>query len=42
MGIGSELRRYSTPITINNPQQVYIAADSGQQLNTVNRGEGDD
>src|SRR5262245_7179840 len=35
------LRRYSTPITINNPQQVNIAADGGQQLNTVNRGEGD-
>ena len=37
-----DLRRYSTPITINNPQQVNIAADGGQQLNTVNRGEGED
>jgi hypothetical protein len=36
-----DLRRYSTPITINNPQQVNIAADGGQQLNTVNRGEGE-
>jgi hypothetical protein len=36
-----DLRRYSTPITINNPRQVNIAADGGQQLNTVNRGEGE-
>lgn len=36
-----DLRRYSAPITINNPQQVNIAADGGQQLNTVNRGEGE-
>ena len=36
-----DLRRYTTPITINNPQQVNIAADGGQQLNTVNRGEGE-
>lgn len=34
-----DLRWYSTPITFNNPQQVNIAADVGQQLNTVNRGE---
>ena len=34
-------RRYSTPITINKPQQVNIAADGGQQLNTMNRGEGE-
>jgi hypothetical protein len=25
-----DLRRYSTPITINNPRQVNIAADGGQ------------
>jgi len=36
-----DLRRYSTPITINNPQQVNIAADGRQQLNSVNRGEGE-
>jgi hypothetical protein len=34
-----DLRRYSVPITINNPRQVNIAADGGQQLNTLNRGE---
>jgi len=28
-----DLRRYSTPVTINNPQQVNIAADGGQQVN---------
>lgn len=28
-----DLRRYSVPFTINNPQQVNIAADSGQQIN---------
>lgn len=28
-----DLRRYSTPVTINNPQQVNIAAEGGQQLN---------
>jgi hypothetical protein len=26
-------RRYNVPLTINNPQQVNIAADGGQQLN---------
>ncbi len=26
-------RRYSVPVTINNPQQVNIAADGGQQVN---------
>jgi hypothetical protein len=36
-----DLRRYSTPITFNNPRQVNIAADGGQQLNTVSRGEGE-
>ncbi|MFN7931083.1 MAG: hypothetical protein U0Y68_24780 [Blastocatellia bacterium] len=30
-----DLRRYSTPVTINNPQQVNIAADGGQQINAV-------
>jgi hypothetical protein len=35
-----DLRRYSTPITINNPQQVNIAADGGQQLNSVPLGSG--
>ena len=30
-----ELRRYSSPVTINNPQQVNIAADGGQQVNAV-------
>ena len=30
-----DLRRYSTPITINNPQQVNIAADGGKQVNAV-------
>lgn len=28
-------RRYSVPVTINNPQQVNIAADGGQQVNAV-------
>jgi len=28
-----DLRRYSVPLTINNPQQVNIAADGGQQVN---------
>jgi hypothetical protein len=26
-----DLRRYSVPVTINNPKQVNIAADGGQQ-----------
>lgn len=30
-----DLRRYSSPVTINNPQQVNIAADGGQQLNVA-------
>ena len=30
-----DLRRYSTPVTINNPQQVNIAAEGGQQINAV-------
>jgi hypothetical protein len=28
-----DLRRYAAPVTINNPQQVNIAADGGQQVN---------
>ncbi|HMV49788.1 MAG TPA: hypothetical protein PLD20_18655 [Blastocatellia bacterium] len=28
-----DLRRYSAPLTINNPAQVNIAADGGQQVN---------
>jgi len=28
------LRRYS-PVTINNPNQVNIAADGGQQVNVI-------
>lgn len=31
-----DLRRYSSPVTINNPQQVNIAADGGQQVNALN------
>jgi hypothetical protein len=30
-----DLRRYSTPVTINNPQQVNIAAEGGQQVNAI-------
>lgn len=30
-----DLRRYSVPVTINNPQQVNIAADGGQQVNVA-------
>lgn len=33
-----DLRRYSVPVTINNPQQVNIATDGGQQVN-VTKGE---
>ena len=32
-----DLRRYSMPVTINNPQQVNIAADGGQQVNVNNK-----
>jgi hypothetical protein len=28
-----DLRRYGVPVTINNPKQVNIAADGGQQVN---------
>jgi hypothetical protein len=31
-----DLRRYSMPVTINNPQQVNIAVDGGQQVNVQN------
>lgn len=34
-----DLRRYSTPVTINNPQQVNIAADGGRQINAVTGNE---
>jgi hypothetical protein len=33
-----DLRRYSVPLTINNPQQVNIAADGGQQVNVKTEG----
>jgi hypothetical protein len=37
-----DLRRYQMPVTINNPQQVNIAADGGQQMNvTRQRDSGD-
>jgi hypothetical protein len=32
-----DLRRYAVPIQINNPQQVNIAADGGQQVNLHKR-----
>jgi hypothetical protein len=32
-----DLRRYSVPVTINNPKQVNIAADGGQQVNVQNK-----
>jgi hypothetical protein len=31
-----DLRRYSVPVTINNPKQVNIAAEGGQQVNVQN------
>lgn len=34
-----DLRRFSVPVTINNPKQVNIAADGGQQVNAVKVGE---
>ncbi len=34
-----DLRRYAVPVTINNPQQVNIAADGGQQTNVVKKGK---
>lgn len=32
-------RRYNVPVTINNPQQVNIAADGGQQTNVIKKGK---
>ncbi|MBD0325226.1 MAG: hypothetical protein ICV68_02275 [Pyrinomonadaceae bacterium] len=32
-----DLRRYTMPVTINNPQQVNIAADGGQQMNVTRK-----
>ena len=32
-----DLRRYTAPVTINNPEQVNIAADGGQQVNMQER-----
>ncbi len=32
-----DLRRYTAPVTINNPQQVNIAAEGGQQVNVSKR-----
>jgi hypothetical protein len=32
-----DLRRYSVPVTINNPKQVNIAAEGGQQVNLQQR-----
>jgi len=30
-----DLRRYTAPVTINNPQQVNIADNGGQQVNVA-------
>jgi len=35
-----DLRRYQVPVTINNPQQVNIAAEGGQQINVQCKGRG--
>jgi hypothetical protein len=32
-----DLRRYSVPVTINNPKQVNMAADGGQQVKVQNK-----
>jgi hypothetical protein len=32
-----DLRRYGAPVTINNPKQVIIAANGGQQVNVQNK-----
>jgi hypothetical protein len=32
-----DLRRYSVPLTINNPQQVNIATDNSQQMNLLTK-----
>jgi hypothetical protein len=34
-----DLRRYSIPVMINNPEQVNIAADGGQQVNVNVKGK---
>jgi hypothetical protein len=33
-----DLRRYCVPVTINNPQQVNIAAEGGKQVNVTSTG----
>jgi hypothetical protein len=35
-----DLRRYVVPVTINNPEQVNIAADGGQQVNVQKHKKG--
>jgi hypothetical protein len=35
-----DLRRYAIPMTINNPQQVNIAAEGGQQVNVQQQKKG--
>jgi len=35
-----DLRRYQMPVTINNPKQVNIAADGGQQVNVQAKASG--
>jgi hypothetical protein len=34
-----DLRRYQVPVTINNPQQVNIAADGSRQLNVAHESQ---
>jgi hypothetical protein len=34
-----DLRRYVVPVTINNPEQVNIAADGVQQVNVQKKGK---
>lgn len=36
-----DLRRYNLPVMINNPRQVNIAADGGQQVNVQEKGKPD-
>jgi hypothetical protein len=35
-----DLRRYQMPVTINNPKQVNIAVEGGQQVNVQSKGRG--
>jgi hypothetical protein len=35
-----DLRRYQMPVTINNPKQVNIAGEGGQQVNVQSKGRG--